>query len=245
MLDVLKFNVPASWQTRINSYQGKGATRYFYVGLTIGLLAAPCVGPLLVPLLVFISQTQKLALGFSLMLSYSVGLSVIFFVVAFTSSAWIGRFAAGSHFFKKILGVLLLVGAAFYVSVLWKSPQADETKQSAFIKDSAVAFELAEQQNKKLVIDFYADWCLPCLEWDKKVFSKPQVQNVLKNDFIALKVDCTEETRECQEMVKRFNVFGFPTIIATDPSGTEIKEKHITGVVMDEQEFIEHLNGLK
>lgn len=245
MFGLVQINVPARFQNQIVSHQPKGSFRYFYAGLTIGFLAAPCVGPILGPLLVYISTTQNLVLGFVLMLSYSLGLSVLFFILGFFSRDWVARFGEKSHLIKKIFGVLLLIVAFYYLYVLVHPfIKKDMPEDSYFNHNFTVAIDKAKTENKKTIIDFYADWCLPCIEWSKFVFSDPKVMEALKKEFVPVKIDCTKETDQCEEVVERFKVIGWPTILFLDPDGQEIPGKRIVGQVLKADEFLEYLKQI-
>ncbi|MCK4944154.1 MAG: thioredoxin family protein, partial [Candidatus Aminicenantes bacterium] len=81
---------------------------------------------------------------------------------------------------------------------------------------------LAAQQNKKLMIDTYADWCVACKELDKLTFSDPEVQVVLQN-YVLVKLDFTKRNEKNQALRKSLGIIGIPTIIFLDSNGREIK----------------------
>jgi thiol:disulfide interchange protein DsbD len=61
---------------------GEGAVGAFFMGLTMGLVAAPCVGPLIVALLVFVGSQQSVALGFALFFALGLGMGAPYVLLA-------------------------------------------------------------------------------------------------------------------------------------------------------------------
>ena len=83
------------------------------------------------------------------------------------------------------------------------------------------SFEEARRAGKPVVIDFTADWCIPCKEMEHTTFRDPEVI-ALSQRLIMLKADLTGETPELGALQKKFNVSGPPTIIYCNRQGKEI-----------------------
>jgi thiol:disulfide interchange protein DsbD len=79
------------------------------------------------------------------------------------------------------------------------------------------------------VIDFSADWCLPCLELEKKTFSDPRVAEALSRRAL-LKADMTKMgSPEAVALAERFGILGVPTIIFLDGEGKERQDLRLVG----------------
>ncbi|MDX1760924.1 MAG: thioredoxin family protein [Christiangramia sp.] len=50
-------------------------------------------------------------------------------------------------------------------------------------------YDSIQKKPKKVFIDFYADWCVPCKRMDKEVFTDPEVYRTLNRDFYAVKMN--------------------------------------------------------
>ena len=88
-----------------------------------------------------------------------------------------------------------------------------------FGHDFKIAKETAGKENKNLFIDFDAVWCGPCKLMDKIVYNADVVVKASEN-VIAVKVDGDEHP----ELVKRFEVTGYPTLILVSTEGKIIKK---------------------
>jgi thiol:disulfide interchange protein DsbD len=80
----------------------------------------------------------------------------------------------------------------------------------------------AKLENKIMMIDTYADWCVACKELDEYTFSTPEVSEKLKS-FILVKLDFTKKDEANEALRKSLGVIGMPTVIFFNPDGTEIK----------------------
>ncbi len=97
----------------------------------------------------------------------------------------------------------------------------------------------AKQQQKPVMLDFYADWCSACKEFEKYTFHTPQVEPLLK-DFVLLQADVTANKVGDIALLKHLNVLGLPTIEFWDATGKSIPHAKITGF-MPAQEFADHI----
>ncbi len=89
----------------------------FLTGLVAGIIASPCVGPVLVALLTYVAKTQDLALGFIYMFTYALGMGLIFIVLG-TFSGLINKLPKSGpwlKFTKFIFGTTLLLMSIYYL----------------------------------------------------------------------------------------------------------------------------------
>ncbi len=114
------------------------------------------------------------------------------------------------NIFKKVfLTIVILVGVWFFFPSSTNSVVWDETTKIEF-------------GGQPTIVDFYADWCIPCKELDAITFTDQSVIDESKR-FRTLKVDLTNTGDEqIQQMMDRFEIIGVPTVIFFDAEGNEI-----------------------
>lgn len=81
------------------------------------------------------------------------------------------------------------------------------------------ALDKARLENKLIFIDFYTQWCGPCLNMAETVFSLPIVGHYYNSTFINLKIDA--ENGEGVQLAKKFAVRSYPTYLFVDPNTGE------------------------
>ncbi|MDC6466778.1 protein-disulfide reductase DsbD [Methylophilaceae bacterium] len=87
---------------------------------------------------------------------------------------------------------------------------------------------IASNKEKPIMLDFYADWCVACLEFEKFTFTDKEV-SALMQQYILLKADVTENNQNHKALMKRFNIFGPPAILFFNNSGDEVKQIRTIG----------------
>lgn len=114
-LGLYEIGLPTSLQTRLSMAGGKGALGALIMGLVAGLVATPCVGPILVTVLVFVAQTQDLALGALLLATFALGMGMLFLVLG-TFAGLLSRLPRSGPW---MVAVKTAFGAVFFVVALY------------------------------------------------------------------------------------------------------------------------------
>ncbi len=89
----------------------------FLLGMAGGLIAAPCVGPMLAGILAYIGTQQDAVLGFGLMFTFALGMGMLFLAIG-TSTAVLDRVRkAGSWGYRleMIFAVVFLAIGLYYL----------------------------------------------------------------------------------------------------------------------------------
>ncbi len=101
----------------------------------------------------------------------------------------------------------------------------------------------AQAENKPVMLDFYADWCVSCKEMEKYTFTDPAVQASL-GDFIVVQTDVTANDDKDKALMKSFGIFGPPAILFFTTTGEELKQARVVGY-MPADTFAGHLENVK
>jgi len=108
---------------------------------------------------------------------------------------------------------------------------------------SAAVLAEARDNNQPVVMDFYADWCIPCLELDRNTFTNAEVIDGTK-DVRRIKVDLTHfDSPEAEQLRKQFDIAGVPTVVFMRGDGVEERGSRIVGFVPPE-EFLARLKPI-
>ncbi|MGL0821997.1 protein-disulfide reductase DsbD [Vibrio vulnificus] len=148
-----------------------------------------------------------------------------------------------------IIAVLGLFASAQPALNYWfaDSTQQAQTSEVSFIKIRNVEelqqqLALAKQAKKPVMLDFYADWCVACKEFEKYTFHDPAVADQLKQ-FVLLQADVTRNQAQDIELLQAQQVLGLPTIDFWDAQGNPVSNARLTGF-MQAAPFLEHIQRI-
>lgn len=280
MFGVYEFKLPDSWVAKAGGAKG-GMYGAFFMGLTMGIVAAPCIGPFVLGLVTYVAAKADPFFGFLLFFILAVGLGTPYLFLAIFSGKIkkLPRAGEWMEAVKHIFG-LILIGMAIYfllpllpksfsvyllpgfmviaaIYLLFFDKNANSVKGFRIFKVVfsialmvvAVYWLIPSEKNsiewhpyneraaagtgKAMIIDFYADWCIPCKELDAVTFSDPKVIEISKK-FDAYKADMTKSLSEQVETLRnKYNIIGVPTVLVINSRGEEVKR--ITGFVNSDE----------
>jgi len=276
-----------NWIAQRLGHASVGSVGALIMGLTVGLIAAPCIGPFVLGLMVFVSQLAQPTLGFALFFVMGLGMGTPYVLLGLAANktsrlpkagpwlVWvkhalgIALLGLGLHFLRPLINhdafrwiaSFGLLGAGLYLGWLMRLPAATKPSgRSSFAgaraaagallvvtalslkpwshpSDPGVAWEAfspqrlaqAKQEGRPVLVDVYADWCIPCIELDHVTFSNPAVQARIK-PFVTMRIDVTRQVPEnAQELLERLEIVGVPTVLLFDANGQERPEARVTG----------------
>ena len=149
---------------------------------------------------------------------------------------FIDRFGKDKLLLKRIqwiFGIIAIAAGLIFTNNLQNKGMKWETYSDANLLK-------AKESKVPVIIDFYADWCIPCLELDHKTWTDEEVIDAAK-DIKRLKVDLTHfDSPEAEILRKKFNISGVPTVIFIKADGTEAVEARIVGFIAP-KEFMSKL----
>lgn len=250
MFGLFEIQVPVFIRSKLgNKKISEGYVDAYLSGLIAGVVASPCVGPVLVALLTYVAQTQKAVLGFFLLFTYAMGLGLIFILMG-TFSQLLSKLPRSGPWMVKVkkgFGVILIIMGFYYLSPILKKYLPENSTQTTEKSTDWSAYtenKMEAARNKQVVIiDFYADWCAACHELDKFTFGNLEVKRKLSSATL-FKVDATTENQHVSALTKKYDVVGLPTIIFIEKDGTVRKDLTLTGFE-PASDFIKRLNQLK
>ncbi len=147
---------------------------------------------------------------------------------------------------QLILLILMLIATRPLQDWFWGTTVTQQSQHSLNFRQINNWQELeqimTQNSHKTIMLDFYADWCIACKEFEKYTFSDPQVQSQLR-DTLLLQANVTNNSPQQKLLLEKLSVRGLPTILFFDSQGKEIPDSRVNGF-MDATRFKEHLQHL-
>ncbi|MDH5571133.1 MAG: thioredoxin family protein, partial [Gammaproteobacteria bacterium] len=100
----------------------------------------------------------------------------------------------------------------------------------------------AKAQGKPVMLDFYADWCTYCKDYEKYIFPDAKVQKEL-DKFVLLQADVTAIDDTDKALMKKVGVLLPPAILFFNSNSQELRQLKIVGS-MKANEFLKHLQDV-
>ena len=149
-----------------------------------------------------------------------------------------------------VYGVVLIVAAAIgggtvlkpFKQQTFSSATANENLTFNYVSSLAeLDYELhkAKLDGQAVMLDFYADWCVVCIELETYTFPDPSVQTMLQRVKL-LKADVTNNNEADKILLKHFGLFGPPAILFFNAEAKEVKSHRLIGFIKAGP-FVEHV----
>ena len=280
MFGLWEFRVPQFIAAR--SMGRAGVAGAAAMGLLVGIVAAPCVGPVVAALFVLVASLAKPAIGFLMFATLGFGLGFPYLValnalprpgewmvhvkramgfVLVAMAFYFLRAVVGEEVFRWGVAASLLVGAVFLFIIRGGGARALRLAFAVVLLIGGAAFAWPRNEGahvawlnydkhviataqKPVVIDFYADWCIPCKELDQKTFSDAAVAKELDR-FVRVKANLTKaEDATVVQLTKEYAIVGVPTLVFLDGNGKEAQALRLTGYEPP-AEFLRRLQQVK
>lgn len=247
MIGLFDIKMPASLSSRLASSPRKGKWGILIMGAVSGIVLSPCVTPAIVGMMAFAVQSGSAFTGAITLLGFAVGMGTILVVIGTVSGAIkvLPKPGPWMNWIKRGLGVAMIVLAVYIALPFWASALQEEEpvevaeqvppiseiaeeegisepdaepEEINWLTNLEKGLEMAENQDKPVMIDFTADWCTACKELEKKTFSREPVIKESER-FVMIRFDATSPNADERQALKEFKVFGFPTLVLISSDG--------------------------
>jgi thiol:disulfide interchange protein DsbD len=118
---------------------------------------------------------------------------------------------------RKVLGIALATGGLFAITNFVLTPKVE----LRWLHSEKDALATAQASGRPLLVDFGAQWCIPCRELEAKVFGQPEVARLMSEQFTLLRIDCDREDEDpaIGEIRERYEAAGLPAVRVVSPKG--------------------------
>ncbi|MEY2797507.1 MAG: hypothetical protein RLZZ119_988, partial [Pseudomonadota bacterium] len=262
LFGLYELKMPQAWQNKVDQLAGrqKGGSiaGAFSLGAISTLVASPCITAPLASVLGFVAQTGSMVLGGGLLFVMALGMGLPLLLIAMGARSFLPQTGAWMMWLQRGLGLVLIALAIWIVwpaiSVLsgnqnQTSPRTEKRISSDLVfqvvrssEELERILQRAKAENKPVMLDYYADWCISCKEMEAITFTNPEVAKAMGR-FVLVQADVTINSQQSQALLKQFSLYGPPAILFFNGAGDEQKSLRVVGF-MAPSRFLERLQEL-
>ena len=180
---------------------------------------------------VYMGALEPIKEGVSGWMRFWKGLGITFVFYGFV--VLLGGMTGGSSVTDPLHGSRLIGGDTTMVAASGTASGTTSQAKLEFktiktLADFRSEVASASAEGKSVMLDFYADWCTYCKQFEKYVFSDPGVQQALANTVL-LKADVTATDAQDRELMEALGVFLPPAILFVGEDGEERRAQRVVG----------------
>jgi thiol:disulfide interchange protein DsbD len=242
----------------------------FLMGLGMGVVAAPCIGPIVLGLLLMVERSGSPLFGFALFFTLAIGLGLPYIGLAMAAGsirrlprsgewlAWIeqlfgfilvglaiyfldpvlpnhvmsrilpyyaavagiflGFFSPAGRNWRPFLVIRSAIGIVAVAALIFLMIPHAKAMPVIFQPFDPVQLGNAAAERKPVLVDFRADWCIPCREMDHSTFVDPDVVKETQR-FVRMRADLTAQDKKNAALMEQFKIQGVPTTVLIDSRG--------------------------
>jgi len=261
---------PPQWLMNRAGIARPGYAGALLMGLGMVVVAAPCIGPIVLGLLLMVERSANPLFGFALFFTLAIGLGLPYVALALAAGsirqlprsgewlAWVEQlfgfiliglaiyfldpvvpghvmdralpfYAAGAGIWlgfgtragrawRPFLVFRTAVGVSALAALIYFAIPRVTPKSLTFEPFDSSLLASAGETRKPVLIDFSADWCIPCREMEHSTFLNPSVVREASR-FVRLRADLTHQDKSNQDLMSKFQIQGVPTTVMIDSAG--------------------------
>lgn len=107
-----------------------------------------------------------------------------------------------------------------------------------WITDLREARDLAERQNRLVLLHFWSDSCIPCKQVERNVFNQPEFIRALTTGYVPVKINATQQP----QLADFYKIERVPTDVIVTPEGREVQRFQS---LQDSNQYIAMLDGIR